>query len=90
MVAGRHEEALDWADRTLREEPGYRAALVSKVIVCAHLDRIEEARAALNQMIETQPGLTIARYRTSWSRAFSPEIMAISLTGLRKAGLPEG
>jgi adenylate cyclase len=89
MGAGRYEEALDWADRTLREEPGYRAALITKVIVCAHLDRIMEARAALSLLIDSQPGLTIARYRTSWSHAFSPELMAISLTGLSKAGLPE-
>jgi tetratricopeptide (TPR) repeat protein len=89
MVAGRYEEALDWTERTLREEPGYRGALVTKTIACAHLNRTEEARAALSQLIEAQPGLTIGRYMVFWSRAFSPELMAISLTGLRKAGLPE-
>jgi len=89
MVAGRYEEALDWTDRTLREEPGHRAALVTKVIVCAHLDRIEDARTALSLWIESQPGFTIARYRAIWSHAFSPELMAISLTGLLKAGLLE-
>ena len=89
MVAGRYEEALDWTDRTLREEPGHRAALVTKVIVCSHLDRIEDPRTALSLWIESQPGFTIARYRAIWSHAFSPELMAISLTGLLKAGLLE-
>jgi TolB-like protein len=89
LVAGRYEEAADWAERTLRDEPGYRAALVTKAIACAHLARMEEARAALSQQIEAQPGLTIARYRAFWSRVFSPELMEISLSGLRKAGLPE-
>ena len=28
--------------RTLREEPGYRVAIVAKVVACAHLDRIVE------------------------------------------------
>ena len=36
LAAGRYEEALDWADRTLREEPGYRGGLSSKAIACAH------------------------------------------------------
>ena len=89
LGAGRYEQALDWADRTLCDEPSYRAALVSKAIACAHLNRIDEARSALSQMIEVQPGLTIARYRAFWSRVFSPELMAISLSGLRKAGLQE-
>jgi adenylate cyclase len=89
LGAGRYEEALDWADRTLREEPGYRGALMNKVVACAHLDRIEEARAALRQLIESQPGLTIARFRALWSRAFSPEKTAMFVEGLRKAGLPE-
>jgi len=70
-------------------QPGYRVALVTKAIACAHLDRIEEARTTVSQWIETQPGLTIARYRAFWSWVFSPELLAISLTGLRKAGLPE-
>jgi tetratricopeptide (TPR) repeat protein len=89
LTAGRYEEAVDWADRTLREEPGYRVALFSKAVACAHLDRIEEARSALSQLIEAQPGFTIARYRAFWSRVFSPALLAIWLKGLRKAGLPE-
>jgi hypothetical protein len=39
--------------KTLREEPGYRKAPQSKAVACAHLDRIEEARAALSQLIES-------------------------------------
>jgi adenylate cyclase len=89
LVAGRYEEALDWADRTLREEPGYRRALQSKAVACAHLDRIEEARAALRQLLKSQPGLTITRFRVIWSQAFSPKRMAICVGGMRKAGLPE-
>jgi TolB-like protein len=90
LVAGRYEEALDWSERTLREEPGYRGALLCKVVACAHLDRIEEAHETLRQMIGSQPGLTIARFKASWSPVFLPEIMAMYIEGLRKAGLPEG
>ena len=80
---------MDWADRTLREEPGYRNALRSKVVASAHLDRIEEARATLSQLIEFNLGLRSPGLRPVWSRVFSPVIMAMYVDGLRKAGLPE-
>jgi tetratricopeptide (TPR) repeat protein len=89
LVAGRYDEALSWAERTLREEPGYRFAIITKAVTCAHLDRIEEARATLSQLTESQPWLTIARYKAFWSRIWSPEKMAIHVAGLRKAGMPE-
>jgi adenylate cyclase len=89
MVAGRYEEAVEWTELTLREEPEYRGALITKTIACAHLNRTEEAGAALLQLLKAQPGLTIARYRGIWERSFCPELLAISLDGLRKAGLPE-
>lgn len=89
LAAGRYEEAVDWAERTLREEPGYRSAMIAKVVGCAHLGRIEEARAAVGQLIESLPGFTIAQFKARWSRAFSAEKMAIYVNGLRKAGLPE-
>jgi tetratricopeptide (TPR) repeat protein len=89
LTAGRYEEAVDWAERTLREEPGYRAAMIAKVVGCAHLGRIEEARAAVDQLIASQPGFTIAQYKARWSRAYSVEKMAIYVAGLRKAELPE-
>ena len=89
LAAGRYEQAADWAEQTLREEPGYRAALLCKTVACALLDRVDGARVTLSQLTEAQPGLTIARYSAFWSRMFSPALLAIWLTGLRKAGLPE-
>jgi TolB-like protein/class 3 adenylate cyclase len=89
LAAGRYDQALEWADRTLREEPGYSGALRSKAIACAHLGRIDEAREAVHQLIEAQPWQTIARTRVFYSRVFPPEIAEICVDGLRKAGLPE-
>jgi adenylate cyclase len=90
LAAGRYEQALEWADLTLHEEPGYRGALMHKVVACAQLDRIEEARETLRQWVESQPGLTIARFKAVWSPVLSPpERMAMYVDGLRKAGLPE-
>jgi len=58
------------------------------VASCAHLGRIEEARAWLNRLIELQPGLTIAKYKL-YAAYISAETRAVFVEGLRKAGLPE-
>jgi TolB-like protein/Flp pilus assembly protein TadD len=85
----RYEQALDWAEQTLREEPDYRGALTNKAVASAHLGQTEQARATVRQMIQARPGLTIAQWSAFWSRVFSPEKMSIYIEGLRKAGLPE-
>jgi tetratricopeptide (TPR) repeat protein len=89
-AVGRYEEAMEWADRSSRELPRYRASMHMKVILCSHLDRLEEAREWLGRLLETQPGLTIAwfkaRFATGW---LARQIADFYVEGLRKAGLPE-
>jgi TolB-like protein/class 3 adenylate cyclase len=90
LLARRYKQALDWADRALREEPGYPAALRTKAIACAHLDRIEEARETVQQLLDAQPWNTLSRTREFYARLFgSEEAGAIYVEALRKAGLPE-
>ncbi len=84
MVAGRYAEAAKWADRSLRLEPNYVPAISFKVASCAHLGRMDEAREALNLLLELRPGLTVARLLK-----LAPKIGAVYREGLRKAGLPE-
>ena len=87
MVAGRYEACLDWAERTLRQAPGHAISLVDKAVACAHLDRIEEARAAVSQLLELQPWFTIAWFKASATR-YPAELRARYVAGLRKAGMP--
>jgi hypothetical protein len=89
VIAGRYEEAIEWADRSSREVPRYESALRNRVVACAHLGRIEEARAWLGRLLEIIPGLTIARYKALRAVYLPPEILNIYVEGLRKAGLPE-
>jgi tetratricopeptide (TPR) repeat protein len=89
LAAGRYEEAMEWADRSLREQPRISSAIRDKVILCALLDRIEEARDWVSRLLEVQPGLTIATYKEYAATYFPPEITAVRVEGLRKAGLPE-
>ncbi len=90
QTAGRYEEALDWVEQTLHAEPGYMTVLRMKAALCAHLDRIEDARAAVRQLLEVQPWHTIARGHRGLARIYGPELAAMHAEGLRKAGLPEG
>jgi TolB-like protein len=89
-VAGQYEEAVEWADRALQEQPRFVIPVRLKTALCAHLDRTQDARECLARLLELQPGLTITKYKTAAAVWFSPEFLAWYLTGLRKAGLPEG
>ncbi len=88
LAAGRYGEATKWADRTLAAQPHYRLAMRIKVVCCVYLSRIEEARDWLQRLLELQPGLTIARFKISAAN-FPPELLALYVEALRKAGLPE-
>jgi len=89
VMAGRYEEAIEWADRSLREMPRSESAIRNRLVACAHLGRIEEARDGLGRLLELTPGLTIARFRALYTNVHEPKLLDIHVEGLRKAGLPE-
>ena len=89
VVARKYKEAVEWADRSLRDAPYFESALRNKVAACAHLDRVEEARNEIARLIELQPDLTIATFKARYAVTFPPEILDIYVEGYRKAGLPE-
>jgi adenylate cyclase len=89
-IAGEYEDALLWVDRSLREMPRFRAAINLKVILYALLGRMEEARQSLARLRELVYGLTIASYTEFLAPMLAPEIVALYIDALRKAGLPEG
>jgi len=89
VIAGRYEEAIEWADRSLRELPRYESALRNRVVACAQLGRIAEARHWLGRLLEITPGLTIARYKALYNATHPREMLDLYVEGLRKAGVPE-
>jgi Tetratricopeptide repeat len=90
LYARRFEDAIEWVDRALLEQPRWTPGIRSRAVACALLGRTEEARDWLNRMLELQPGLTIATWKASFAAAaFSPDLLAFYVEGLRKAGLPE-
>jgi tetratricopeptide (TPR) repeat protein len=89
LMAGRYEEALEWADRSLHEQPHYSPSLRGKVVSFVQTGRLDEARDFLRSLLELQPGLTIAWYRRFAARFLPPDTLAVGLESFRKAGLPE-
>jgi tetratricopeptide (TPR) repeat protein len=88
FAARRFEQAIEWADRALHDQPRLATAMRVKVAANAHLGRLNAARAELNRMLAIDPKLTIAGYR-AYAHWAAPEVLELLVTGLRLAGLPE-
>jgi tetratricopeptide (TPR) repeat protein len=88
FAARRFEQAIEWADRALHDQPRLVPQMRVKVATNAHLGRLDEARAELSRMLAVDPKLTIAGFREYFHFA-APEVLELYATGLRLAGLPE-
>ena len=88
LAARRFEQAIEWADRALHEQPRLVSAMRLKAVVLAHLGHLDEARAELARVLAIDPKLTIAGYR-EYAHFAAPEVLELYVTGLRLAGLPE-
>jgi TolB-like protein len=88
LIAGRYEEAVEWADRALQENPRAMAVLRFKAAACGLLGRIEEGRECVRRFRELVPGSTIASFKI-FTQLLTHEFGALYLDGLRNAGMPE-
>jgi adenylate cyclase len=88
LAARRFEQAIEWADRALHDQPRSVAEMRVKVAANAHLGRLDKARAELSRMLAIDPKLTIAGFRDR-AHYVAPELLELYVTGLRLAGLPE-
>jgi adenylate cyclase len=91
LLAGRCEEALEWADRALHAYPKATFMYGCKAAACGYLGRAGAARECIRRLSEFVPDFTtIAAFKCAWEKFCSPGAVDIYLGGLRKAGLPEG
>jgi adenylate cyclase len=88
FAARRFELAIEWADRALHDRPRMVPAMRTKAGALAHLGRLDEARAELSRVLAIYPEQTIASLR-EYFHYLAPDVLELSLTGLRLAGLPE-
>ena len=89
LAARRFEQAIEWADRALHEQPRMVQTTRVKIVALAHLGHLDEARAELSRVLAVDPKLTIAGFR-AYAHFLAPEVLELYVTGLRLAGLPEG
>jgi adenylate cyclase len=90
VVARGFEDAIDCADRCLREQPRLASGYRIKAVAWAYLGRMQEAQDSARRMLELQPEYTISEWQRAYAGFFSsPETLAMYVDGLGKAGLPE-
>ena len=88
LNSGRFEQAAEWANRALRQPKTTPNPYIVHVVALSHLDRLDEARQAVDMLVEKSPDISITRIRDNipFKRA---EDETLWVEGLRKAGLPE-
>jgi tetratricopeptide (TPR) repeat protein len=84
FAARRFEQASEWADRTLHDQPHFVSAMRIKVAALAHLGYLDAARAELSRVRAIDRKLTIAGYR-EYAHFLAPEVLELNVTGLRLA-----
>jgi adenylate cyclase len=88
LAGRRFEQAIEWADRALHDQPRLINVMRVKVVALAHLGHLDVARAELSRVLAIDPKLTITGYR-EYAHFQAPEVHELFVTGLRLAGLPE-
>jgi len=84
------DRAAQCVSKGVAEKPSATWALRIAAAAYSHLDRMDEARAALERFMRTNPGVTLTTVaQGSTPSAASPSYKKALLDGLRKAGLPE-
>lgn len=88
FTAERYEEAIDWANKSIEENPRFAGAYRALTASYACLGRLDEAKAALESLLTQMPGLTLkaTRQQVPMKR---PGDLQRYLDGLQRAGLPE-
>jgi TolB-like protein/Flp pilus assembly protein TadD len=85
------EEAVLWFRRAIEANRNFAFTHLSLAAALAHLDRMDEARAAAKAGSELEPGFTIARFRAG-ARSENPVYLGGReriYEGMRRASIPE-
>ena len=88
VAMDRHEEALKWIRKALRQSNAGVRTHVFEVIALAHLDRIEEAKQALQRVYTIKSDFDMDFVRAT-AKMMHPSSAKHYIDGLRKAGLLE-
>lgn len=84
------EAAEDIAARAVRQPNATRWAFATHAAVLGLAGKGEAAQAAVERLNERHPGYSCETTRDDFFFMDSPDLLAVYLDGLRKAGVPEG
>ena len=84
----RYDEAVLWIGRGIRERPRLVWQYRTYAAALAQLGRIDEARAAVDLLLQHHPRLSISGMLAAVPRR-GTDVLGRLVDGLRKAGLPE-
>jgi adenylate cyclase len=88
FAAGRYQDAIRWARRSLQRKPDYAFPLDILAASLVHLGRVEEARSVVEELLRGTPDHSIATLGLVFGTA-DADLLERLINGLRKAGLPE-
>ena len=88
FAAGRFEEAVEWAQRSIDIEKSFVFSHLFLAASYAHLGRIADAQTEMKVVLALRPDFTIAHWMDDPMR--SPERKKLLIDGMRWAGMPEG
>ena len=88
FLAERYDEAIKWAELSLRERPTYLAAMRELAAANALAGRIPEAHKVMAQLRQIDPVVRVSTVK-NWLPLRRPEDLKRLQEGLRIAGLPE-
>jgi adenylate cyclase len=89
FAAGRFEETVAAASLATQSNPRLSVPQILHAAALGCLDRSEDARIAVQRLIELVPGITVATAVLS-ARYVDPKNISALENALRRAGLPEG
>jgi adenylate cyclase len=89
LCAARYDEAAEWAERALRDQPNMATALRTVAASHALAERLAEAQQIMERLRQLDPALRISNLGELLPPFRRAEDRARIVDGLRKAGLPE-
>jgi tetratricopeptide (TPR) repeat protein len=89
FAARRFEQAAEWADRALHDQPRLASAMRLKIAALAYLGDLGEARAELSRLLAIDPKVTITGYRAYAAHFLAPGVLELQVSGMRLAGMRE-
>ena len=93
LQLGHYEQAVAWFRQSIEANRNFSLAFFWSASALARLDRLDEARSAVQAGLAVHPAFTISRARAIWTGmrddpAYLAQVEPI-IDGLRKAGVPE-